>query len=84
MTDIDRMKMILRENDVPYFEDAELQFYLDENGGIVDNAIYQCLIIKSENSTMSVSGLSSTDTSSYFKRLASKYKPRNSGILGGV
>ena len=84
MTDIGRMKMILRENDVPYFEDEELQFYLDENGGIVNNAIYQCLIIKSENSTMSVSGLSSTDTSSYFKRLASKYKPRNSGILGGV
>lgn len=84
MTDVVRMKMILRENDVPYFTDEELQFYIDENGGDVNKAIYQCLIIKSENSTMSVSGMSSSDTSGYFKRLAAKYKPRNSGILRGV
>lgn len=84
MTDIERMKIILKESDATYFTDDDLQFYIDENNGNVNNAIYQCLLVKSENSTMSVSGMSSQDTSSYFKRLASKYRPNNSGILRGV
>ena len=46
-----------------------------------NKAIYDCLIIKAEDATLSVSGLSTTDTSHYFKRLASKYRPNNSGIL---
>ena len=45
--------------------------------------IYEMLIVKSEDSTISVSGLSTQDTSSYFKRLASRYKPFNSGIMAG-
>ena len=85
MTDIERMKIILRENEAPFFaDDSELQFYIDENNGDVDKAIYQCLILKSENSVISVSGMSSQDTSSYFKRLAQKYRPNNSGVLRGV
>lgn len=76
-----RMKTILRENEVPYFEDEELNFYVKERNGDVDAAIYDCLIVKSQNSTLSVSGLSTADTSSYFKRLAVKYKPNHSGIL---
>ena len=83
MTDIQRMRMILREEDVPFFTEEQLQFYIDENNGIVNDAIYQCLIIKSENTTLSISGLSTADSSGYFKRLASKYRPSNSGIIGG-
>lgn len=81
---IDRMKAILREDDVPFFSDEMLQFYIDENGGDVNAAIYQCLIVKSEQTTLSVSGLNTADTSSYFKRLASNYRPWHSGILGGA
>lgn len=79
--DIERMKKILREDDYPFFNDEQLQFYIDENDGDVNKAIYDCLIIKAEDATLSVSGLSTTDTSHYFKRLASKYRPNNSGIL---
>lgn len=82
-SDIERMRAILREHDVPFFTDEELQFYIDENGGNVNDAIYQCLIVKSEDTTLSVSGLTTADTSSYFKRLARRYRPWHSGIIGG-
>ena len=49
MTDTARMKEILREVDYPFFSDPQLDFYVNENNGDVDAAIYQCLLIKSEN-----------------------------------
>lgn len=83
MGSIDRMKKILRESEVPFFADDDLQFYIDENDGDVDAAIYQCLLVKAEDTTLSISGLSTADTSAYFRRLASKYRPSNTGILRG-
>lgn len=83
MTDIDRIKKEIREDQSPYFDDDDFQYYLNKNEGDVNNTIYEMLIIKSEDSTISVSGLSTQDTSSYFKRLASRYKQFNSGILRG-
>jgi hypothetical protein len=83
MTAIEELKIILRENDTPYFTDADLEYYLSKNNDSVNDTAYQCLIVKSENSTLSVSGLNTTDTSIYFRRLAKKYRPNNSGILGG-
>lgn len=83
MTDIERIKKEIREQDSPYFENDDFEYYLSKNNGDVNATIYEMLIIKSEDSTISVSGLSTHDTSSYFKRLASKYKPFNSGILKG-
>lgn len=83
MTDIDRIKKEIREEQSPYFEDDDYQYYLDKNNGDVNDTIYEMLIIKSEDSTISVSGLNTQDTSSYFKRLASRYKRYNSGILTG-
>lgn len=86
MTDIEKIKVIkkeIREEQSPYFPEEDFQYYLDKNKGDVDATIYEMLIIKSEDSTISVSGLSTQDTSSYFKRLASRYKKFNSGILAG-
>lgn len=83
MTDIERIKKEIREEQSPYFEEDDFQYYLDKNNGDIDATIYEMLIIKSEDSTISVSGLSTQDTSSYFKRLASRYKQFNSGILRG-
>ena len=83
MTDIERIKKEIREDQSPYFEEDDFQYYLDKNDGNVNNCIYAMLIIKSEDSTISVSGLSTQDTSTYFKRLASRYKPFNSGELMG-
>lgn len=83
MTDIERIKKEIREEQSPYFEEDDFQYYLNKNDGNVDATIYEMLIIKSEDSTISVSGLNTQDTSSYFKRLASRYKQFNSGILRG-
>lgn len=81
MTDIERIKKEIREAQSPYFEEDDFQYYLDKNGGNVNATIYEMLIIKSEDSTISVSGLTTQDTSSYFKRLASRFRSFNSGIL---
>lgn len=81
MTDIDVIKKEIRENQSPYFDDDDFQYYLDKNNGDVNATIYEMLIVKSEDSTISVSGLTTQDTSAYFKRLASKFKRFNSGIL---
>lgn len=83
MTDINRIIKEIREEQAPFFEEDDFQYYLDKNNGNVNATIYEMLIIKSEDSTISVSGLSTQDTSGYFKRLASRYKQFNSGLLEG-
>ena len=86
MTEIEKIDFIrreIRENQAPYFEEEDFVHYLKKNDGDVNATIYEMLIIKSEDSSISVSGLSTQDTSSYFKRLASRYRRFNSGILEG-
>lgn len=83
MTDIEIIKKELREEQSPYFEEDDIEYYLSKNGGDIKATIYEMLIIKSEDSTISVSGLSTQDTSAYFKRLASRYKTFNSCVLEG-
>lgn len=83
MQSIDELKIVLREKDIPFFTDKELEFYLSENDGDYRKTAYQCLLIKAENTSMEISGLTTADTSAYFRRLASRYRPNNSGILKG-
>lgn len=86
MTEIEKLRYIkkeLREAQSPYFEDDDISHYLHKNNGDVNATIYEMLIIKSEDSAISVSGLTTNDTSAYFKRLASRYKQFNSGIMSG-
>lgn len=73
----------IREKQAPYFDDGDIEYYLKKNRGNVNATIYEMLIIKSEDSSIEVSGLITHDSSGYFKRLASKYKPYNSGTLIG-
>lgn len=82
-TDIERIKRETRENQSPYFDDGDIEYYLAKNGGDVDATIYELLLVKAEDSTISVSGLSTADTSAYFRRLASRYRRYNSGVLSG-
>lgn len=84
MSNLDDLRIVLREEDVPFFSFEELEFYLRENNGDYRATAYQCLLIKAENTTLSVSGLSAGDSSAYFRRLAAKYRPYNSGVLKGV
>lgn len=80
---IDRIRIETRENQCPYFEDEDIAYYLQKNGDDVDATIYELLLIKAEDSTITVSGMTTEDTSGYFRRLASRYKRFNSGILIG-
>lgn len=84
MTDDDKIVIIkreIRESTSPYFDEDDFRYYLQKNNGDVEATIYEMLTIKSEDSSISVSGLTTQDTSSYFKRLASRYKKFNSGVL---
>lgn len=83
MQSIEDLKIVLRENDIPFFTEQELNFYLKENDGDYRRTAYQCLCVKAENTTLSISGLTTADTSAYFRRLVSRYRPNNSGILKG-
>lgn len=80
---IDRIRIETRENQCPYFEDEDIAYYLQKNSYDADATIYELLLIKAEDSTITVSGMTTEDTSGYFRRLASRYKRFNSGILIG-
>ena len=85
MNSLEDLKTVLRESDIPFFSDQDLQFYLNENNGDFRATAYQCLLIKAEDTTLSISGLNAADSSKYFRRLAARYRPHNSGVLkGGV
>ena len=82
MGEIQELKLILREETSPFFTDEEIAYYLNKNNGNVNNAAYECLIIKSENDSISLpGGLNIADNQSYWLRLAKKYKPNGSKIL---
>ena len=83
MTDIERIRLEIREDMLPYFDDGEIERYFEKNNGDVEKTIYELLIVKSEDSKLVLSGLTTDDTSSYFKRLASTHRSFNSGILAG-
>lgn len=75
------LKLNLRENVVPMFSEDDLLFYLDKYKGDVRAASYECLLLKAETTGLNVSGLTTKDSSGYFKMLASHYIPTNSGVL---
>ncbi|MDY6416168.1 MAG: hypothetical protein SPK83_04880 [Succinivibrio dextrinosolvens] len=79
---LDKLKFILREDDMPMFTDQQLQNYLQESESF-ELALYELLLLKSENTSLELQGMTIEDTSSYFRRLASTYRPHNSGLLGG-
>lgn len=79
--DVEMIKRETRENMSPYFDDGDIEYYLEKNDGDVKATIYELLLIKAEDSTISVDGLSTQDTSAYFRRLASRYRSYNSGVL---
>lgn len=82
LSQIEKLKIVLREKDCPFFEDEELSFYLKENNGDFDETAYQCLILKSENTALVMSGFEVSDTSKYFRRLAQRYRKSYSKVLG--
>lgn len=78
---LENIKREVRENQSPYFDDDDIEYFFKKNLSDVNATIHELLIIKSEDSTISVSGLSTQDTSAYFRRLAAHYRTYNSGVL---
>lgn len=79
---IDELKLILRENDIPFFTDEQISKYIALYETL-DLALYAMLMVKAENTQMRIAGMTTQDTSSYFRKLARQYRPNNSGILKG-
>lgn len=79
---LEELKIILREKDCPFFTDDELNYYLSKNNNVLQPTAYECLILKSENTTLNLSGFETGDTSKYFRRLAQKYRTYNTGYIG--
>lgn len=78
-----QLKMALREEQVPFFTDTDLQRQLERAGYDLDLAAYRCLIIKAEECSLSVSGLSIADSSAYWLRLAALYRPNGTTVVKG-
>lgn len=74
------LKMVLREEDIPFFSEEQLEWYVEKYGSYND-AAYYLLLVKAENTSVNISGMNTEDTSSYFRRLALQYKPCNTGVL---
>lgn len=81
MDKLKQLKFNVLEHRVPFFEEEELIYILEKNNGDVKKASYEALIIKAETTGLNVSGLTTKDSSSYFKMLASNYVETNSGVL---
>lgn len=77
------IKKILREDEIPFFTDEEIEAYYQNNGSDMNKTVYSLCLTKAENTTVEISGLTMGDTSEYFLRLAQRYRPHNSGTLKG-
>ena len=69
MDELTELKMILRENDMPFFSDEELEYHLKKNHNDVNATAYRCLLLKAEDTSLQISGFTSADTSKYFRRI---------------
>ena len=82
MSDIEKLKLILRESDSPFFSDEQLQFYAEKNNYDINKTAYECLLTKAEEYSIALpGGLSLPNNKEYWLRLAKKYRPNGSKIL---
>ena len=82
MGEIQELKLILREETSPFFTDEEIAYYLNKNKNSINDAAYECLLLKAEDDRIELpGGLTLDNNSEYWLRLAKKYKPNGSRIL---
>ena len=82
MGEIQELKLILREETSPFFSDEEIAYYLEKNNYNIDATAYECLLLKSEDDSISLpGGLSLPNNGSYWLKLAKKYKPNGTRCL---
>ena len=78
---LEKIKIVLRENEIPFFSDDEINLQLELHDNDFYMTVYTLAIAKAENCQMSLSGLSLADTSEYWLRIAQTYRPNNTVIL---
>lgn len=83
MEPIEELRLLCREDQIPFFEPREMEYQLSRANGDVNLAAYRCLLIKAENCGVQVSGLTLEDTSKYWLRLAASVRPSGSCIVKG-
>ena len=67
MGEIQELKLILREETSPFFSDEEIAYYLQKNNYNIDATAYECLLLKSEDDSISLpGGLQLANNSSYW------------------
>lgn len=77
-----KLKKELREDTSPFFTDDELTYYYKKNNEDFNLTCYECLILKSEDDSISLpGGLTLANNSTYWLRLAKKFKPNGSRCL---
>ncbi|TAN64778.1 hypothetical protein WS9_013370 [Paraclostridium sordellii 8483] len=82
MEKLQELKLILRENECPFFSEEELFFYLKRNNFDLNKTAYDCLIVKSEDDSIGLpGGLQLADNSKYWLRLAARYKPKKRSFI---
>lgn len=78
---VERIKIIILEDQYPMFDDQKIQFYLKEFGGDEDRTIYELCCLKATSGQVEVGGLSLPSLDRDFMRIANQYRPNNSGVL---
>ena len=82
MEPIKELKLLLREEQSPFFNDAELQYHLEQAGGDVRLAAYNCCLLKAEDDSINLpGGLSLPSNRAYWMGLARRYRTNQSKIL---
>ena len=72
---LEKIKIVLRENEIPFFTDEEIEFHIEMAQGDFNYAVYTLAITKAETCHMALSGLTLADTSDYWLRIAQTYRP---------
>ena len=52
MGEIQELKLILREETSPFFTDEEIAYYLNKNKNSINDAAYECLLLKAEDDSI--------------------------------
>lgn len=80
-TDAEKLKEMLREDDYPMLSDTMIDNLLEKHKDL-ETAAYYGAILKAEETSLKLTGMSTPETRKYFLTLAQMYKPSNSGVLG--
>lgn len=78
---VNRIKQIILEDAYPMFSDTDILFYYNENNKSFRATVYNLLKLKAETGSTVITGMTLPNPERFFMRLATPYRPNNSGVL---